>query len=72
MQKQTEGYPLGLWTAFFFVIGIALVMSADPITGGNFIVAGYVSFAAGVACGIRWAVTTGWFDDDHTDGRTKR
>ncbi len=60
------------WATLFGVLGVALIVTADPITGGNFIVAGYASFAAGVACGIRWAVTTGWFDDDHTAGRTKR
>ena len=69
--SETESDPVGLWAAFFFVIGIALVMSADPITGGNFIVMGYVSLAIGCGFGCVWCVRTGFFDDDGDGGRTR-
>ena len=64
-------YNRGFWAILFLTIGAVLVTVADPITGGNQVIAGYVSLAVGLGFGVAWAYTSKFFDDDADSGRTK-
>ena len=61
----------GRFAILFAAIGFALIIHADPFTGANVTILGYVALAVAMACGCVWAVLSGFFDDGDETGRTK-